>query len=105
MQASQFVVQQLVREVLEDGAIPLVVYFPYKGALGTATMPQDKYIPLSARMLRNAGIEYVDPTSCSIGVGNSDAYMNEGHYSPQANTQIALCLEPVLREMLNGLKR
>jgi hypothetical protein len=105
MQASQFVVQQLVREVLEDGAIPLVVYFPYQGELGTATKPQNKYVPLSARMLRNAGIEYFDPSSCLIGVGSSDTYTKEGHYSPHANTQIARCLEPVLREMINGRKR
>ena len=62
MQLSQFVIQYLVREVSEDGAVPLVVYLPYKDELGISTEPQNKNVPLSARMLHNAGIEYFDPT-------------------------------------------
>ena len=105
MRLSQFVAQRLVREVLKDGAVPLVVYLPYKSELGISTAPQNAYVPFSARMLRNAGIEYFDPTACLIGVTVSDAYMKAGHYSPQANTHIAHCLEPVLRGMIGGLKR
>ena len=106
MQLSQFVAQRLVREVVKDGAIPLVVYLPYKNELGISTEPQNAYVPLSAGMLRNAGIEYFDPTVCLIGVKASDDYVEEGtHYSPQANTHIAHCLEPVLRGMIDGLKR
>ena len=105
MQLSQFVAQRLVREVLNDGAVPLVVYLPYKFELGISTEPQNNDVPLSARMLRNAGIEYFDPTACLIRVEASNAFMKGGHYSPQANSQIARCLEPVLRGMLNGLKR
>jgi hypothetical protein len=105
LQASKFEIQYLVREVLEDGAVPLVVYLPYKDELGISTEPQNALVPLSARMLRNAGIEYFDPTACLIGVKASDAYMKGGHYSPQANTHIADCLQPVLRGMIDGLKR
>jgi hypothetical protein len=105
MRLSQFVAQRLVREVLKDGAVPLVVYLPYKSELGLSTEPQNAYVPLSARMLRNAGIEYFDPTACLIGVKVSDAYMKGGHYSPKANTHIADCLQPVLRGMIDGLKR
>jgi hypothetical protein len=105
MQLSQFVAQRLVREVVKDGAVPLVVYLPYKHELGISTAAQNALVPLSARMLRNAGIEYFDPTACLIGVKVSDAYMKEGHYSPQANTHIAHCLEPVLRGMIDEPKR
>ena len=105
MQLSQFVAQRLVREVLKDGAVPLVVYLPYKSELGISTKPQNALVSLSARMLRNAGIEYFDLTACLIGVKVSDAYMKGGHYSPQANTHIADCLQPVLRGMIDGLKR
>jgi hypothetical protein len=105
MQLSQFVAQHLVREVLEDGAVPLVVYLPYRDELGISTEPQNKNVPLSARMLHNAGIEYFDPTACLIGIRVSDAYMKHSHYSPQASTHIARCLEPVLRGMIDGLKR
>jgi hypothetical protein len=106
MQLSKFVAQRLVREVVKDGAVPLVVYLPYKNELGISTEPQNAYVPLSAGMLRDAGIEYFDPTECLIGLKASDAYVEEGsHYSPQANTHIAHCLEPVLRGMIDGLKR
>ena len=105
MQLSQFVVQRLVREVVNDGAVPLVVYLPYKDELGISTEPQNAFVPLSARLLRNAGIKYFDPTACLIEVKVSDAYMKGGHYSPQANTHIADCLQPVLRGMIDGLKQ
>jgi hypothetical protein len=105
MQLSQFVAQRLVREVLKDGAVPLVVYLPYQNELGLSTEPQNAYVPLSARMLHNAGIAYFDPTVCLIGVKVSDAYIEHTHYSPQANTHIADCLQPVLRGMISGLKR
>jgi len=97
------VVQRLVREVLEDGAVPLVIYLPYEGELRISTKPE--YFPLSARMLHSASIEYFDPTACLIEAGVPDAYMKEGHYSPQANIPIARCLVPVLREMIDGLKK
>ena len=105
LQMSQFVIQHLVREVLEDGAVPLVVFFPTKDELLRPTEPQNNYVPLAARMLHNAGIEYFDPTACLIRVEASNAFMKGGHYSPQANSQIAHCLEPVLRGMIDGLKR
>ena len=103
MQVGQFVVQRLVREVLEDGAVPLVIYLPYE--LELRTKPETMYGPLSARMLRNASLEYFDPTACLIEVGVSEGYMKEGHYSPRANIQIARCLVPVLGEMIDGLKK
>jgi hypothetical protein len=100
MELSQFVIPHLVREVSEDGAVPLVVYLPQKGEIGVSSEPQNKAIPLSARLLHNVGIEYFDPTACLTEVSLSDAYMKGNHYSPQANAQIARCLEPVLREMV-----
>lgn len=105
MQVGQFVVQRLVREVLEDGAVPLVIYLPYKGELSISIEPENKYVPLSARMLRNASLEYFDPTACLNEVGVSDAYMQASHYSPRANTQIARCLAPVLRGMIDRIKK
>jgi hypothetical protein len=102
---SQLVLQHLVRNVLEDGSIPLVVYLPYKSELLLSNEPENKYVPISARVLHNAEIEYFDPTPCLKKLDISKTYMKEGHYSPQANNQIARCLEPVIRELLSGLKR
>lgn len=92
MQLSQFVIQHLVREVSEDGAVPLVVYLPPKSMVGITT-----------HMLHTAGIEYIDATACLTEVSISDAYMEHSHYSPQASTHIARCLEPILRGMINRL--
>lgn len=46
MQLSQFAAQRLVREVVKDGAVPLVVYLPYKKELGISTAPQNADVPL-----------------------------------------------------------
>jgi len=101
MHLGQYVVQRLVHEVVKDGAFPLVVYLPYKGELWSEDS-QNKELSLSVRMLRSAGIGYVDPSVCLREGGISDAYMEGGHYSPKANTQIARCLEPTVRQILNG---
>lgn len=105
LQTGQLLIRNLVHEIKEDGSLPLVVYLPNKVELRLSTEPQSTYIPLSARMLRNAGIEYFDPTNCLSRVEASHAFMRGGHYSPQANSQIAHCLEPVLRGMVGGLRR
>ena len=101
---SQFVTQSLVRKVLEDGAIPLIVWFPYAHELPKSADPGNTGLSLPARMLRDAGLEYYDPTECLIEVGTSERYMKGGHYSPKGNTHIAECLEPLLRAQINRLR-
>lgn len=101
---SQFVTQSLVRKVLEDGAIPLIVWFPYAYELPRSADPGNTGLSLPARMLRDAGLEYYDPTECLIEVGTSERYTKGGHYSPKGNTHIAECLEPLLRAQINRLR-
>ena len=101
MQVGQVVTQRLVREVLQDGAVPLVVYLPYKDEIAFSAESEAKDLPRSARMLRNAGIKYFDPTACLMTMKVSDAYMRESHYSPQASAHIARCLTPVIQNILN----
>jgi hypothetical protein len=103
MQMSQFVTQHLVRKVLNDGAVPLIVVFPYQYELRMPADPENTDFSLPARMLHNAGLEYYDATDCLIEVGISEAYTVGGHYSPKANAHIAECLEPVLRTQINRL--
>jgi hypothetical protein len=98
MRVGQVVTKRLVEKVLQDGTIPLVVYLPYRDEVGHSVDSQN--LPLSARMLQNAGIRYLDPTACLIAEKISDAYMEGSHYSPRGNAQIAGCLEPVLRQMI-----
>jgi hypothetical protein len=99
MQLGKYVVQRLVQEVLEDGAIPIVVYLPYAKELARPEDPPNKEPALSVRMLQSASIEFFDPTGCSKEVWPSDAYMEGGHYTPKANAHIARCLEPLIRQI------
>jgi hypothetical protein len=102
---SNVVIQSLVRDVLRDGAVPIVVYFPYMPELALSAKSDNASIPLPTRMLREAGINYHDMTACLIEAGISEGYMAGGHYSPKAHAHIALCLEPVLREEISRLKQ
>jgi hypothetical protein len=101
----QHVITTMVRDVREQGAIPLVVHFPYQFELRKAAEYGDKYVPLSVRMLREAGIDYYDMTPCLIEAKAFDEYMPGSHYSPTANAVIAKCLEPIVREKMGQLER
>lgn len=105
MALGQQVLTTLVRDVREQGAIPLVVHFPYRSELRRAAEYGDKYIPLSVQMLRAAGIDYYDATTCLIEAKAFDEYMPQSHYSPTANAVIAKCLEPIVREEMGRLKQ
>ena len=105
MALGQHVLTTLVRDVREQGAIPLVVHFPYQWELRKAAEYGGKYVPLSVQMLRDAGIDYYDMTTCLIEAKAFDEYMPESHYSPTANAVIAKCLEPIVREKMGRLKQ
>ena len=97
VQLGEAVIKRLALEVSRDGAVPLVVYLPYKDEIISK-----KNLALSARMLQNSGIQYFDPTSCLMTMDVSNAYMKENHYSPEASAQIAGCLSPLVRKMFNS---
>jgi lysophospholipase L1-like esterase len=105
MALGQQVLTTLVRDVREQGAIPLVVHFPYQWELRKAADYGDKYIPLSVQMLRAAGIDHYDMTTCLIEAKAFDEYMPQSHYSPRANAVIAKCLQPIVREEMGRLKQ
>jgi hypothetical protein len=102
LQLGQVVGQRLVREILQDGAIPLVVTLPYKEEVPIPGESKTKDVPLSARMLRNAGIQYFDSSACLLTIKVSDAYLKGSHYSPEANARIAGCLRPLVRKIFDG---
>jgi hypothetical protein len=105
LQLSQLVIQRLVREIVEDGAIPVVVYLPTKDELRELTVTKTNSMPLAIRLLQRAEIDYVDPSKCLINVKSSEAYLRGGHYSPQSNAEVAHCIEPVLRGKMAHLQR
>lgn len=94
---SQIAVRQLVQTVLDDGSIPLVIHLPYLTEV-KKSQELSNYGPLVPKILQAAGIEYIDITRCLIGTDPISAhYMPGGHYSPQAGSVIAQCLEPILQ--------
>ena len=104
MALSGSVLKALIRDVREQGAIPLVVHFPYQFELRKVAANANTYIPPSVQMLRNARIDYYDTTACLLEARASDLYMPGSHYSPTANTVIAKCLEPILREEMGRVE-
>jgi hypothetical protein len=99
----QRIITTLVQDVLEQGAIPLVVHLPYQFELRLAAEYGEKYTPLSVQMLRDAGIDFYDTTACLIEARAFDEFMPQSHYSPIANAVIAKCLESLVREAMGRL--
>ncbi|HEY6084124.1 MAG TPA: hypothetical protein VIU63_01945 [Nitrospira sp.] len=103
MESSRQVLTSLLDEITRDGAIPIVVYFPYAVELAAGN-PDATDLPLSLKTLRTAGIEYHDVSGCLQKVRTASAYMGGGHYSPEGHLGIAQCLEPVVREVMQRSK-
>jgi hypothetical protein len=103
LEMGRFLIQYFVREVRKDGAVPLVVFFPEKHELLRSAEPHHAD-PDAVRILNDARITYVDPSACLLRVEPSAIFMKGRHYSPQANAEVAHCLEPVLQGIIVGLR-
>lgn len=85
-----------VRAAALEGTIPLVVYLPGRWELERSSSSPT----VAERVLHEAGIGYIDPTSCLLEVDPADRYMPGGHYTPTGNAAVAKCLFPVIQEAL-----
>lgn len=91
-------VKAFVKSATEAGSIPLVVYLPVEGELNRPSS-----LPAAKRVLEEAGVTYVDPTSCLLKVNPSDRFTrHNGHYASQGNAAIAKCLLPVIQHAVTG---
>lgn len=91
------ILKAFVRAALREGTIPVAVYFPGKGDLRRPSSPPT----VVQRVLREAGMGYVDPTPCLRKVNPEDRYMPGGHYAPAGNAAVARCLLPVVQGALS----
>ncbi len=93
-------VKAFVTSATEDGSIPLVVYLPVEGEL-----KRPSRLHPAKQVLEEAGIAYVDPTSCLLEVNPSERFVRPdgGHYSSQGNAAIAKCLLPVIHQAITGV--
>ncbi len=89
------VLSAFVRDVRQDGAIPLVVHLPYQGEL-RASAGAESVIPLGLRLLKQTGLEVLDATPCLIRARAFDAYAPGDHYLRAANEAVADCVAGVL---------
>ncbi|MFY4728277.1 SGNH/GDSL hydrolase family protein [Nitrospira sp. BLG_2] len=90
------ILKEFVRSATQDGAIPLLVYFPS----GIDLASTDSTDSLGRRVLQKAGLPYTDPTPCLLEVPSSARFAAGHHYSPQGNAAVAKCLAEVIREVL-----
>lgn len=91
-------VKAFVKSATEAGSIPLVVYLPVEGELNRPSS-----LPAAKRVLEEAGVAYIDPTSCLLKVNPSDRFTrHSGHYAAQGNAAIAKCLLPVIQHAVTG---
>jgi hypothetical protein len=92
-------IQAFVKSATQDGSIPLVVYLPVAGELNRPSR-----LPSAKRVLEQAGVAYVDPTSCLLEVNPSERFARPdgGHYGSKGNAAIAKCLLPVIQQAVSG---
>ncbi len=81
---------QMLDSIVDDGAVPLVVFMSYRS-------------PLVPRTLSGAGIPFLDSTGCLSEVPANRARVPSGsHYTGLANQAIARCTAPAVKA---GLRR
>jgi hypothetical protein len=88
--------QAFAKQAKADGAIPILVHFP--------SWMQDSdildYTPLGVKILRAAGLEYLDPTDCLTPIPFADRVMPGRHYAPKGNLAVAQCFREPVAELL-----
>jgi len=91
------IVKAFTRLAMQDGTIPLVVYFPNKEELEGARAPRT----IGKRVLDRAAISYIDLTSCLLKLDADDRFGPlSRHYSSRGNAAVAECLVNDVRQAL-----
>jgi len=102
---SSAIFQAFVKQVSDDGAIPLLVYFPQEPSLPGSSLYLPGYRPIGKRVLEEAHLPYLDPAPCLSQVPAAERFAPEGHYSPQGNAAVARCLFDPIRAQLQARSR
>ena len=106
------ILKEFVRAVRQDGAIPIVAYFPprsevVKPSLGLSfggTQRSD-WAANTSRVLDQSGIRYVDTTPCLLEVASKVASIEQlfqpgRHYAPEGNAAVSKCVYKYINEVL-----
>lgn len=92
------ILKKFVLSVKETGAIPLVVWLPGKEDFKET----GSRLSLGKQVLEEAGLAYINPTSCLLEVLPSDRFAPKNHYSRHGNVAVAKCLADEIREALRN---
>jgi hypothetical protein len=91
--------RSFVELVRQEGAIPIVVYFPTATDYRKPDSGSVSFVSAGLKILRDYRIEHVDLTSCVAGVDKQRRFTHgefAGHYSPVTNKAVAQCLGQVV---------
>jgi hypothetical protein len=92
------ILKTFIASAERTGSAPIIVYHP-KRALDPLSDSS-----LSRRVLREAGVAYVEPTSCLLELHPEHWFIPGGHYSPHGNAAVAKCLVNIVRQALTQSK-
>ena len=102
------ILKEFVRLVRQDGAIPVVAYFPRKSEiekpslrLSSGVEKQSDRATIALRVLDQSGIRYSDTTPCLLELASPESvYRPRNHYAPEGNAAVAKCVYKYIREVL-----
>ena len=97
---SREIFRAFVKQVTDDGAIPLLVYFPQEPSLPGSSQYQPNYFPLVKQVLEEARLPYVDPSPCLSQIPAGERFAPKHHYSRRANAALAACFGPTVQDRL-----
>lgn len=89
--------KKIQNDIRDNGAIPLLVYFPDKNDYRTSSsLP-----PTTLQILRKNGLDHIDLTPCLNQVEADRRFLHgDGHYTAEGESAVAECLSPKVREYL-----
>ncbi len=87
------ILQSFVHTVQTTGATPLVVFLPEYGEFrNSARAPSNREL-LGRRVVQEAGVPFLDLTTCLESVHEASRFTAGWHYTPAANSAVAECLD------------
>ncbi len=101
---NEAILHSFVRTAKSAGSDPMVVFFPEYTELRNSSGMRSEPNLLGRRLASEAGVEFVDLTSCLETVAEGARFTAGWHYTPQANSAVAHCLQSRLLET-NALRQ
>jgi hypothetical protein len=90
--------QAFIRLANDNGAIPLIAYFPGRPDLSRLSRGEQS---AGQRIMKEINVPFVDTTPCVLELGPDAPFVpDDPHYSPAGNAAVAKCLGAALTRIL-----